>query len=144
MDIIIVLGVLGSVASLIGVYLAAPNPRSRIIHGIYGFLFVVLSGYLVYYYQRDSEVASLEVGISRLFENTQYGQNERGFMLASLALLEKHKQRFPETYAAAKQLCIEAGLTGEPKGRMDVYEGAHAMNTLLRALAPSDPLRFGR
>lgn len=142
MDIIIVLGVVGSIASLIGVYLAAPNPRSRAIHAIYGFLFVVLSGYLVYYYQRDAEVASLEAGIERLFDSTQYGQNERGFMLASLALLEKHKERFPETYSAARQLCLESGVTGVPKGRLSVYEGAHAMNTLLRALAPNNARRF--
>lgn len=68
MDIIIVLGLVGSIASVVGVYLAAPNPRSRIIHAIYGFIFVVLSGYLVYYYQRDSEVAKLESGIERLFQ----------------------------------------------------------------------------
>lgn len=142
MDIIIVLGVVGSIASLIGVYLAAPNPRSRAIHAIYGFLFVVLSGYLVYYYQRDAEVASLEAGIERLFDSTQYGQNERGFMLASLALLEKHKERFPETYSAARQLCLESGVTGEPQGKLSVYEGAHAMNTLLRALAPNNARRF--
>lgn len=142
MDIIIVLGVVGSIASLIGVYLAAPNPRSRAIHAIYGFLFVVLSGYLVYYYQRDAEVANLEAGIERLFDSTQYGQNERGFMLASLALLEKHKERFPETYSAARQLCLESGVTGVPKARLSVYEGAHAMNTLLRALAPNNARRF--
>jgi len=136
MDIIIVLGLVGSIASVVGVYLAAPNPRSRIIHAIYGFIFVLLSGYLVYYYERDSEVAKLESGIERLFQSTQYGgQDERGFMLASLALLEKHKDRFPETFAAAKQLCIESGVTGEPKGRLSVYDGSHAMRTLLKALA---------
>lgn len=142
MDIIVVLGVVGSIASVIGVYLAAPNPRSRIIHAIYGFLFVVLSGYLVHYYQRDAEVARLEGGIERLFENTKYGQDERGFMLASLALLEKHKERFPETYSAARQLCVEAGLTGEPKGRLSVYDGSHAMHTLLKALAPINARRL--
>jgi hypothetical protein len=136
MDIIIVLGIVGSIASVIGVYLAAPNPRSRFIHAIYGFLFVVLSGYLVHYYQRDAEVASLEIGIERLFDSTKYSQNDRGFMLASLALLEKHKERFPETYSAAKQLCLESGVTGEPKGKLSVYDGAHAMHTLLKALAP--------
>lgn len=143
MDIIIVLGLVGSIASVVGVYLAAPNPRSRIIHAIYGFIFVVLSGYLVYYYQRDSEVEKLENGIERLFQSTQYGgQNERGFMLASLALLEKHKDRFPDTYAAAKQLCVESGVTGEPKGKLSVYDGSHAMRTLFNALAPVSPRRL--
>lgn len=138
MDLIVVLGIVGSIASIIGVYLAAPNPSSRIIHAIYGFLFVVLSGYLVHYYQRDAEVARLELGIERLFESTQYGKDERGFMLASLALLEKHKERFPETYSAARQLCVESGLTGEPKGQLSVYDGSHAMYTLLKALAPEN------
>ena len=136
MDIIVVLGVVASIASIIGVYLAAPNPKSRIVHAIYGALFVVLSGYLVHYYQRDAEVAKLENGIERLFQSTQYGQDERGFMLASLALLEKHKERFPDTYAAAKQLCVESGVTGEPKAHLSVYDGSHAMHTLLKALAP--------
>lgn len=138
MDIIVILGIVGSIASIGGVYLAAPNPRSRLIHAIYGFLFVVLAGYLVYYYQRDAEVAKLEIGIERLFQSTQYGQDERGFMLASLALLEKHKDRFPETYMAAKQLCVESGVTGDPKGHLSVYDGSHAMSTLLKALAPVD------
>lgn len=142
MDIIIVLGLVGSIASVVGVYLAAPNPRSRIIHAIYGFVFVILSGYLVYYYQRDSEVVKLESGIERLFKSTEHGKDDRGFMLASLALLEKHKDRFPETFAAAKQLCVESGLTGEPKGSLNVYDGSHAMSTLLRALAPVNPQRL--
>ncbi len=79
MDIIIALGVVGSLASVIGVYLASPNPRSRINHGIYGFILVILSGYLVYYYQRDAEIAALEQGVVKLFNSTQHGgQDERG------------------------------------------------------------------
>ena len=55
-------------------------------------------------------------------------------MLASLALLEKNKERFLEMYASAKQLCIAAGLTGEP-AKMTTTEGAHAMTALLRGLS---------
>jgi hypothetical protein len=55
---------------------------------------------------------------------------------------KKNRVRPIYAHSGARQLCIESGVTGEPKGRLSVYDGSHAMHTLLMALAPGTANRF--
>ena len=68
-----------------------------------------------------------------------------GFMLASLSFLEKHKQRFPDTYARAVKLCENSGCAESGYGKdanssqhfWSMQEGSSAMVFLMRGIAAS-------
>lgn len=72
--------------------------------------------------------------------------SRRGFMLASLAFIEKYKDRFPETFSRAKALCDNVGVT-ESKQQDGVErlhqswrleDGSTAMKYLITGLAAGE------
>ncbi len=132
-QIFTVVGAVSGVAGMAGLFISLPNRRSRIVHFVYCASVAAFSSAAIYYSSLYQETQVFEKKVWTLITSTAEN-NDRGLMLASLALLESNKERFPETYAAAKQLCESAGLTGKPAG-MTTTEGAEAMSALLRGLA---------
>jgi hypothetical protein len=130
MDSVVLLSILGSVASLSSLLISAPTLRSKIIHAIYGFLLVVVVGSsFIYNQDKISELAiseqksqslqekidrmdSVSLGAKAILEGKSYsspsdvGKN-RGFILTSFAFMEKNKASFPESYEIAKKLIID-------------------------------------
>lgn len=137
MDLIVLIGVVGSIASVIGVAMALPTLRSRAIHAAYGLFITALSAGVVYYHQQAAEAKDFEIQAARLLDNTRFENDDRAIMLATLAFLEKHKEKFPETYVAARDLCVSAGLVGTAKadGRLSTMDGSRAVRGLLEGLA---------
>ena len=144
LDIIIVLGVVGSVASVVGVLIAAPTLKSRVIHISYGLCISVLAISLVTYQHRvtdaerriaemksiEREAATLLVG----FDFTTSG-SMAGFMLAAMSFLEKHKERLPDTYARAVALCENSGcLKSEGSEGMEHFRSMQDASTSLKYL----------
>jgi|SRR5580692_5932025 hypothetical protein len=130
MDPVVLIGILGSVASIVSLFLAKPELKSQILHIVYSVLVVSLASSAVIYngsireklQQATSETKQLQerVGIfeSRAKEAKQLldakghtsqfdvGQN-RGFILSGLTFLEKNRDLFPDTYNLAKKMVSE-------------------------------------
>lgn len=137
MDLVVLIGIIGSIASIIGFLLALPTLKSRVIHASYGLFISALSGGVVYYHQQLTEAKDFEIQAAKLLASTQHEYDDRAIMLATLALLEKHKDSFPDTYGAAKDLCASAGLVGSAKadGHLSTADGSRAVRGLLKGLA---------
>ncbi len=135
MDIILLVGFIGSIVSIISWFIALPNTRSRLVHIAYGLAITIVSASTVYYYQQTSDAKSFEIQAERILNNTSEG-DDRAVMLAALSLLEKHRATFPDTYIAARELCLKAGLLGEQGIAPALYpiDGARTMRGLLLGL----------
>ncbi len=145
MQIILGIGLVGSIASIIALLIAAPGWKSKSVHVCYGLLITVLSVGFFSYQNQLSEVRKVEVHARKLIESSDLTTDgsRRGFMLASLAFLEKYKERFPETFSRAKALCDNVGVT-ESKQQDGVErlhqtwrleDGSTAMKYLITGLA---------
>ena len=117
--IFVVLGVVGSIASVIGLLIAAPGKKSKIIHAVYGLAITAIAGAAVDYHNRMSEAQREVEAIKRVEREAQaiLDTSDRstsgsmaGLILAGLSFLEKYKARFPETYSRAVKLSESAGL----------------------------------
>ena len=127
-----VISAISGVAGIAGLFISLPNRRSRIVHFVYCAAVAGISSTAIYYFSLYQATQEFDKQIWGLLSSSA-DNNDRGLMLASLALLERNKERFPDTYLAAKQLCDAAGLTGTAAS-MSTTEGAHAMTAMLRGL----------
>ncbi|MFN2188436.1 MAG: hypothetical protein ACK2T3_06715 [Candidatus Promineifilaceae bacterium] len=128
-DPYIIIGLVGSLASVAGLAISAPTAKSRFVHAIYGFVISVVAGGAVLYGQsmerqleearRAAEASKSEIARlssiqahaesildSMRYTTTHVGEN-RGFILATFTFLETHKDRFPEAYEVAKRLVMD-------------------------------------
>jgi hypothetical protein len=149
------IAVVGAVASIGSLLIAAPTWKSRTIHFFYT-LVVVLVVFLLS--SRTFEVesrlnetraelakrTSLEVQAQALldsFPRSRGTGESRGIILASLAFLEKYKQDIPDTYAIAKSIAERVKDMNKPyfEGGSEQQEylrdAAAAMEQVIRGLA---------
>lgn len=147
LDIIAVLGVVGSVASVIGILIAAPTPKSRVIHIAYGLFITLLASGFVSYQHRVSdaerqlaEIKRVEHAAAALLSGFDFSTSGSmsGFMLAALSLLEKHRDSMPDTYTRAVALCERSGCletnNGEYRASMEHFRNMHDASAALRYL----------
>ncbi len=130
MNSYVLIGILGSVASIVSLLIAAPTIRSKLIHMLYGFLLTVVVGSsFIYNQDLESELSaskknqelltkeiermnSIKFGALEILKNRGYlsttdiGEN-RGFILTAFTYLEKHRAEFPESYKIAKELIMD-------------------------------------
>jgi len=141
MNAYVLIGILGSVASIISVAIAAPTAKSKLVHGIYGFVLAGLVGGAVLHNQLEqrrvreaelraenalAEVARLQdvqkqarmLLDSRGYFSTSDEGSNRGFILAAFSFLETQRSSFPETYQIAKTLVVEGLKIAESAGRV--------------------------
>lgn len=159
MNSYILLGIIGSVSSIVSLLLAAPNMKSRIFHAIYGFLLTLIVGSAFIYNHSTQEalnianqelqqIRSLKSGASQLAESysltSDVGKN-RGFILTSFAFLESNQTEFPKAFKIAEDLVLNGlkitssagsiGTDGSSDERKRMEDGAETMRALLRGLA---------
>lgn len=140
MNAIVLLGILGSVASISSLLISAPTNKSKIIHAVYAFLLVAVVGSAFIFNQaqltelaeaemraerlqlRIEEIASVKSGAkaildskSSYFSSSDVGEN-RGFILTAFSFMEKNKSYFPESYEIAKKLIIDGLKISESAG----------------------------
>jgi hypothetical protein len=152
-NLVIVLSVVGSIASIVALLIAAPGKKSKIVHVVYAILITALVSSVVVYQHKTAD-AQREIdsllriereadAILRTADRTTTG-SMAGFMLASLSFLEKYKARFPETYIRAVKLCENSGVLDgqrDNQGTMNHFyslqEASGAMEYLLKGIAAS-------
>jgi hypothetical protein len=104
MDFWIVLGAVGSVASVIGLLLPLQTRHQRLLHVGYGLAIASLAAVASWYWQQNNRVRSVERAATALVAAARFEYTHEGFVQASLAFLEKNKDLYPESYARAQKL----------------------------------------
>jgi len=143
MDFIIVLGILGSIASVVGLFLPAQSKKQKAIHVVYGLSIVVIASFAVHYQQKLSRVNSVEMAATRLISDRRMNFSDEGFVQASLAFLEQNKDIYPDSYLRAQEICKQhqclasqyANGTGSLNHAYGLINAASAMEGLLRGIA---------
>ncbi len=157
MNPIILISIIGSIASIVALLISAPGIKSKITHVVYALILTVVTSSSVFFIQDiENEKNQKEAELDRLnsFDNrvniiadsySTYGEvgDNRGFILTSLAFLEKNKETVPDTYEIAKELVV-SGLKitesapddndTEWDERKRMKDGADAMLSLLKGL----------
>jgi hypothetical protein len=111
---IIVFSILGSVASVIALLKYEKKWQILLIHIGYCISIITLSALWISYQNKFEELNRIENQARSVITSSQTLSSsgaQRGFILASLAFLEKYKERFPETYKMALMLCADVGVT---------------------------------
>lgn len=129
MDFVAVLGVVGSVASLISLFLPASKKKEKIIHALYVFFIAITAGVAIYYQQINSRNEQAKAFAAELLKDSEQYSAE-GFNLAALAFLEANKEIFPDSYARAKEMCAKNDCVGAQYGNSDTAPLDHAYNQI--------------
>jgi hypothetical protein len=155
MDIVAVIGFVSSLLGIVSFFVALKGWQHKTFHVVYGVLLVLLGIALIYTQaQRSSDYNVYQANLNNLkdierqaavLSDTYFGSDEgahRGYVLQALTFLEKHRERFPDTYARAVQFAESAGvLKGQPDDlperfnqRDALRDAAEAMKALLKGL----------
>nr|WP_319999155.1 hypothetical protein [uncultured Draconibacterium sp.] len=161
MQPIIILGIFGSIASIVSLIISWKIEKPKWIHTIYTFILTMIIGLSILYYQSindTNQTLSSELELKNSIEHNAAGiistyshlndvGANRGFILTSFAFLEKYQTEFPETYDIAKELVVNGLKITENnygKGALSEYDeekrlkdGADAMHAMLKGLIKS-------
>lgn len=142
---IAVVGLVSGIAGVIALLLPAQGWRQRAIHVVYGLSIAVLASLALNYQSKIRTMSAIERQAAVLLKTTDFsdGASARGYILASLSFLEKHKATLPDTYERASKLAENSGvLVNKQNDGMDrLYQGwsmieaASAMRELVRGIA---------
>ncbi|GAA6186428.1 hypothetical protein [Aliiglaciecola sp. NS0011-25] len=155
-NLIITVGIIGSIASIISYLMQLAGVKSKLIHVAYVIFIVLITSFFINYSatvkaEKDllqlqvSELKSIEYQSAKILKNSpRYTEGDkRGFMFASLAMLEKFKNDQPDAYQMAREFAISSGVlvNEQEDGMKRLYQGwalndgAEAMESLLKGLA---------
>lgn len=125
MDFWVVLGVVGSVASLTELLLPIQSKNQRIMHVAYGLAIAVIASVAVWYWQANQRIHKVEVAATRILGSDYTNE---GFIQAALAFLEKNRDLYPDSYARAQELCKLNSCLGPQHGAQGTSSLDHALN----------------
>ncbi|MGI1999127.1 hypothetical protein [Shewanella frigidimarina] len=155
-SMVIVIGMVGGFASIVSLLIDKANLGGKYIHAVYVFAVTILASTLVISVASNKSenavlvaeikaISSIEYGAAKILNNAKRSTDgeQRGFILASLALLERHKSEVPDSYEAAKQFSIASGILQnlQESGTDRLYQGwrlrdaSEAMESLLLGLS---------
>lgn len=140
MDFWLVLGAVGSVASVVGLALPLQTRHQRLMHLIYGLLVAVFAAAAVWYWQAAQRVHKVERAAASLVEDRRKF-SQAGFTQAALAFLEKNRDLYPDTYNRAQKLCEQNSCFGAQYGDKSKNSLDHAYNQIDVASAMEGILR---
>jgi hypothetical protein len=132
MDLWVVLGAVGSVASIIGLLLPAVSRNQRLLHVGYGIAIACMASVAVWYWAQLNRVKQVERAASALIAASQYEYTSAGFVQAALAFLEKNKDLYPDSYARAIKLVEECACQGNSGSGITTLD--FALRGLLRGI----------
>lgn len=140
MDFWLLLSIIGSIASIVGLALPLQSRHQRVMHFLYGFLVAILTAVAVWYWQAAQRIHQVERTAIKILEDR--GQfSHTGFSLATLAFLEKNRDLYPDTYERAQKLCEQHDCFGAKHGNKSKNSLEHAYNQMDVASAMAGILR---
>lgn len=144
MDLFLVLSIVGSAASIVGLFLPASSLKQKLIHVIYGLAIAGLATTAVWYQQKLSRANDVSRQARELIEARRMEFTNEGFIQAALAFLEKNKDLYPDSYSRAQELCrlhkcFSSAYSDEVRSSLshgyELSDAASALAGLLRGIA---------
>ena len=138
-DFWVVLGAVGSIASLVGLLLPFQHKSQRLVHVAYGIAMTLFASMAVWYWQVNQRIYKVEQAAHRLLADFKYNDTDLGFIQAALAFLEKNKDLYPDSYVRAQEICKQnncfaAQYTPEPGSSINHEYNLRNVATALRGL----------
>lgn len=143
-------GIFGSFASILSLFISSNTKWAKWIHAAYSAFIVALVLSFVSYQGRVREQLSELADIKRIERQATSLSNPRdmtttgnmvGYSLAVLAFLEKHRERYPDSYARAVQLCEQANCLGKDEKMShftEMQKVSSSMRELIRGISSLD------
>ncbi|ENM5787977.1 hypothetical protein QSX70_003509 [Vibrio metoecus] len=100
-----VIGIVGSLASIIALFLPANSMKNRLIHATYVLVIVIVTTIGYSYKNKLERIESAERAATVLLEDRRNKYSSEGFNMAALSFLEKYQDLYPDSYARALDLC---------------------------------------
>ncbi|ENM5835750.1 hypothetical protein NTH44_003886 [Vibrio metoecus] len=100
-----VIGIVGSLASIIALFLPANSMKNRLIHAAYVLVIVIVTTIGYSYKNKLERIESAERAAAVLLEDRRNKYSSEGFNMAALSFLEKYQDLYPDSYARALDLC---------------------------------------
>lgn len=143
-------GIFGTFSSILSLFISNNSKWAKWIHAVYSaFIVALVLGFSSYHDSVREQLSELGE-IKRIERQAEALSNPRdlsthgnmvGYSLAVLAFLEKHQDKYPETYARAKQFCNNAQCTGAPGDLYhfsDMQDVSSSMRELIRGISTLD------
>jgi hypothetical protein len=100
-----VIGIVGSLSSIVALFLPANSMKSRFIHAAYVLVIVIVTTIGYSYKNKLERIESAERAATVLVEGRRSDYTNDGFNMAALSFLEKYQDLYPESYIRALELC---------------------------------------
>ncbi|MBN6715282.1 hypothetical protein JSY17_14915 [Pseudomonas capsici] len=143
-------GVLGSLASVLSLFISKNTRWAKFIHAAYSALIVaMILGFTSYQegvrlqLSELSEIKKIERQATSLSNprDLSTAGNMIGYSLSVLAFLEKHQDKYPETYFRAKEICLKSNCYGQDDSLShfsEMQKISSAMRELIRGISTLD------
>ncbi|MDE1341147.1 hypothetical protein [Vibrio aestuarianus] len=131
----IVFGILGSVASIVGLLLPAKNGKQRVIHLVYGVVITVVAYYAVDYQKKYDRLVNVEKVATQMVSDQGFEYTHLGFVHAVLAFLEKNQDLYPDTYKRALNMCAQYKCDSPEGDSVDMVTLSYTFSGLLTGIA---------
>jgi hypothetical protein len=143
-------GIFGTFASILSLFISNNSKLAKWVHAAYSaFIVALVLGFSDYQDGVREQLSELSE-IKRIERQAESLSNPRdlsthgnmvGYSLAVLAFLEKHQDKYPETYARAKEFCANSNCTGKPDSIShfsDMQDVSSSMRELIRGISTLD------
>ena len=152
-NVVIIVGLVSGIATIISFLIDKANLGGKYVHSIYVCVVTILASILAIsassskiendqLLAKIAKISSIEYESANVLNNAERSNDgqRRGFIFASLALLERHKNEVPDSYNLAKEFAIASGVlqNKQESGTERLYQGwrledaANAMESLLK------------
>ncbi|MBK3478916.1 hypothetical protein JJD66_22770 [Pseudomonas sp. MF6751] len=134
MDFWILLGAVGSVASIIALLLPLQSRFQKLVHVAYGIAIAGFSIVAMWYWLQNARIHSVERAATTLLAGVRMDYTSLGFTQAALAFLEKNKDLYPDAYARAQKMCEHSNCLALSKST-DEVNLSYALQGLIRGIS---------
>ena len=125
---------LGCAAALVAALLPAEEEKQKLFTVIFAVSVVIASYSIVFYKQKIDRVANIEIKAATMIQDQNRKYTKLGFIHATLALLEKNKDLYPESYQRAIKMCIAYQCDSPHANFSEMGQLAFAMSGILAGL----------
>lgn len=134
MDFWILLGAVGSVASIIALLLPLQSRFQKLVHVAYGIAIAGFSIVAMWYWLQNARIHNVERAATTLLAGVSMDYTSLGFTQAALAFLEKNKDLYPDAYARAQKMCEHSNCLALSKSTDEVNLSS-ALQGLIRGIS---------
>jgi hypothetical protein len=135
MNTFTLLGAIGSVASVVALFLPGTGWKVRVMHAAYVLFIIITSGTAIYYWDRVKQAGDIKTQLQEIIDGRRMNYSDTGYIFAALTFLRAHKDEYPEPYSRAIELCDTRKCTGTGfQHDLDMIPTASYLDGILRGI----------